>query len=82
MNIIGIDIAKGCDYTSVTFGNDSEIKATPNNKGVVRGLRRNLKLYDDYAWLPNDNYSFIKYLKRINNRNKLYNKLKRLGRRL
>ncbi|WP_252225251.1 MULTISPECIES: hypothetical protein [unclassified Clostridium] len=48
MDLIGIDKAKACDYTSVTFINGSEIKAS-NNNDVVRGLRRNLKLYDDYC---------------------------------
>lgn len=74
MELIGIDKAKGCDYTGVTFINGSEIKVIPNDKGVVRGLRSRILLVVDKE--------YDKYLKRINNRNKLYNKLKKLGRRL
>ncbi|MBZ9693316.1 hypothetical protein [Clostridium sp. M14] len=82
MNIIGIDKARGCDYTAVRFNNGSEIKIIPNNDNGVRGLRRNLKLYDDSSWFSDDIHSFIKYQKRVKNRNRLYNKLKRLGRRI
>ena len=73
MNLIGIDKAKGCDYTAITFNNGSEIKVIPNN-GSVRGLRSRMVLVVDKK--------YDKYLKRVNNRNKLYNKLKKLGRRL
>lgn len=73
MNLIGIDIAKGCDYTAITFNNSSEIKVIPNN-GSIRGLRSKLLLVVDKE--------YDKYKKRMKNRNKLYNKLKKLGRRL
>ncbi|OSA95717.1 UNVERIFIED_ORG: hypothetical protein B2H93_04665 [Clostridium botulinum] len=81
MNLIGMDKAKGCDYTAITFNNSSEIKVIPNN-GNVRGLRRKLQLYDDSSWFSDNIYSFVKYKKRMKNRNKLYKKLKKLGRRL
>lgn len=109
MKIIGIDKAKGCDYTAIRFNNGSQIKVIPNNKGVVRGLRANRKPVDDYCGLErlgipimdnkgkyrslsdilmdlskkfNSTYRSEKYKKRVKNRNKLYNKLKKLGRRL
>ncbi|WP_252251196.1 hypothetical protein [Clostridium sp. VAP52] len=74
MNIIGIDIAKGCDYTGVTFGNGSKIEIIPSDNNNIRGLRSKIFLVVDKK--------YDKYLKRIKNRNKLYNKLKKLGRRL
>ncbi|NFH01310.1 hypothetical protein FC831_13665 [Clostridium botulinum] len=73
MDLIGIDKTIDCDYTGVTFINGSEIKAMPSDNNI-RGLRSRILLVVDKE--------YDKYLKRINNRNKLYNKLKKLGRRL
>ncbi|MBY6838739.1 hypothetical protein [Clostridium botulinum] len=73
MNFIRIDKASGCDYTGVTFNNGSKIETIPSDNNI-RGLRSRILLVVDKE--------YDKYLKRINNRNKLYNKLKKLGRRL
>lgn len=76
MELIGIDKARDGDCTSLTLINRSEGKVIYNgdNKCGVRGLRSKLLLFVDK--------SYDKYLKRVSNRNKLYNKLKKLGRRL
>jgi hypothetical protein len=66
---VTIDIAKGKDFTSYNLGKSYEgsFEWKSINKNIFRQLT---------------DKSYCKYLKRVKNRNKLYNKSKKLGRNL
>jgi hypothetical protein len=67
---VTIDVANGKDFTSYNLGKqnfDGSFSWKAINKNIFRQLTDN---------------SYRKYLKRIKNRNNLYNKLKKLGRKL
>ena len=69
MNIIRIDKSSGYNHIGVAF-NSASVSADNN----IRGMRSQILLVVDRE--------YDKYLKRVNNRNKLYNKLKKLGRKI
>jgi hypothetical protein len=67
MNIT-VDVANGKDFTSYNIGRQSyegSFEFNPINKNIFRELT---------------DKSYRKYLKRVRNRNKLHEKLKKLGR--
>jgi hypothetical protein len=65
---ITIDVANGKDFTSYNIGRQS-YNGSFSWKTINKNFFRQLT-----------DKSYCKYLKRVNNKNKLYNKLKKLGR--
>lgn len=65
---ITIDVVNGKDFTSYSLGRQS-YEGSFTYKTINKNIFRQLT-----------DKSYCKYLKRVNNRNKLYNKLKKLGR--
>lgn len=75
LELVGIDFTKGEDKTVyVTLQNGSVIERTMSYETceVIRGKRSEILLCLDKA--------YDKYLRRVKNRQKLYEKLKKLGR--
>lgn len=78
MELIGIDYATGEDKTVETIinlVNGSRIEIIPcDNNNIIRGKRSEIMLVADKE--------YDKYLKRVENRHKLYLKKKKLGRKI
>lgn len=75
LKLIGVDFAKGEDktvYVTLKDGSVIERAMSYETCEVIRGKRSEILLYLDET--------YDKYLKRVKNRQKLHEKLKKLGR--